>query len=198
MRARRTAAVVALAACATLAGCAQGSTHIAGQPLCRAGDDGAGDGVILMAQSVPTASQIPCIRNALPLGWSFNHLEAGKGASTFVLDSDRDGPQAITVSLTPTCNVDGTTEIPTDREGLRRLERVATLSPHYTGRRFYLFPGGCLTFAFRLAGDTPGEGLALATQSIGVISRTDLRAQVRRESGGRLSLDPSPEGRENP
>ncbi len=190
MKGGRAAALVALVAGATLTGCAKGSTDISSAPLCRAGTDGAGDGVILMAQSVPTATQIPCIQTALPLGWNFNHLEARQDGSTFFLDSDRDGPQAITVSLTRTCDVDGTTEIPTDRAGLRRLERVITLSPHYTGQRFYLFPGGCLTFTFRLAGDSPGEGLALATESVGVVSRTDLQAQVRRESHGRLSLDP--------
>ena len=194
MRAGRAAVLVALATGATLSGCAQGSTHIAGQPLCRASDDGAGEGVILIAQSVPSATQVPCIRTALPLGWGFNHLEARKGDSIFSLDSDRDGQEAITVSLTPTCDVDGATEIPTDREGLVRLERVTTLSPHYTGQRIYLFQGGCLTFSFRLAGDSPGEALAVATDSVGVVSRTDLQAQVRKESHGRLSLDPPPGG----
>lgn len=194
MRAGRAVALVALVAGVSLAGCAKGSTDITSPPLCRAGDRDAGDGVILMAQSVPTATQVPCIRAALPLGWSFGHLEARKGGSTFFLDSDRDGSQAITVSLTPTCEVDGTTEIPTDLEGLRRLERVTSLSPHYTGTRFYLFAGGCLTFSFHLAGDSPGEGLALATQSIGLVSRADLQAQVRRESHGRLSLDPAAGG----
>ena len=193
MRARRATALVVLMA-ATLAGCAKGSTHIIGQPLCRAGDNSAGDGVILMAQSVPTATRIPCIRTALPLGWGFNHLEAEAGGSTFSLDSDRDGLEAITVRLTRACDVNGTTEIPTDREGLVRRERVTSLSPHYSGQRFYLFSGGCLTFTFRLAGDSPGEGLAVATQSIGVVSRTDLQAQVRKESHGRLSLDPPPGG----
>lgn len=194
MRAGRATALAVLVAAAALAGCANGSTHIVGQPLCRAGDNGAGDGVILMAQSVPTATRIPCIRTALPLGWGFNHLEAKKGGSTFSLNSDRDGMEAITVSLTPTCNVDGTTEIPTDRNGLMRLERVTTLSPHYTGQRIYLFRGGCLTFTFHLAGDNPGEGLAVATDAVGVVSRTDLQAQVRKESHGRLSLDPPPGG----
>jgi hypothetical protein len=193
--ARSTAAVLAVLAGA-LAACddapSGASTEV---PACSAGSGGhAGGGVLLMAQSVPTASWIPCVRAGLPLGWGFHHLESRNGMSQFWLDSDRDGQQAIGVSLTPSCDVNGTSEIPTDREGLRRLERVSTLRPHYTGERFYLFPGGCLAFTFHLAGDSPGEALALATQSVGVISRAELQAQVRRESDGRLSLDPSPGG----
>jgi hypothetical protein len=164
-------------------------------PFCSHGESGvAARGVVLMAQSVPTASWIPCLRTTMPQGWGFHHMEAGNGSSRFWLDSDRDGQQAIGVGLTATCDVDGTTEIPTDRPGLRRLERVSTLSPHYAGQRFYLFSGGCLTFTFRLTGDSPGEALALAAQSVGVVSRTDLQSQVRRESHGRLSLDPPPGG----
>jgi hypothetical protein len=97
----------------------------------------------------------------------------------------------VEVSLTPSCDTAGATEIPSDREGMRRLERVGRVSPTYAGSRFYLFPGGCLTVRFALAGDSPGEGLALASQAVGVVSRQDLRAQVHEESGGRLSLDPA-------
>jgi hypothetical protein len=194
VRAARAAALLAVLAAGSLAGCAKGSTAITAAPLCHDGAEGAGDGVILMAQSVPTATQVPCIRTALPLGWTFHHLIARNGGSQFWLDSDRDGQLAIEVRLTPSCDVDGSTEIPTDREGLRRLEGVRQTTPVYVGERYYLFPGGCLTFAFHLGGDTPAEGLALATQSIGVVSRDQLRAQVRKGSDGRLSLDPTTGG----
>jgi hypothetical protein len=184
--------LLAALAAAPLTGCAgDPNSAISTTPLCSVRDTGAGNGVILMAQSVPTATWVPCIRTALPLGWSFHHLEAGKGSATFWLDSDRDGQKAVEVSLTPSCDTAGATEIPSDREGMRRLERVGRVSPTYAGSRFYLFPGGCLTVRFALAGDSPGEGLALASQAVGVVSRQDLRAQVHEESGGRLSLDPA-------
>jgi hypothetical protein len=77
---------------------------------------------------------------------------------------------------------------------MRRLERVRRVSPTYAGERYYLFPGGCLTFVFRLDGDSPGEALALASQVVGAVRRSDLDAQVRQESDGRLSLDPAAEG----
>ena len=193
MRPGRTAALLALLAGGFLAGCAGNSTAITDQPLCRSGS-GLGNGVILMAQSVPSASWIPCVRTALPLGWSFHHLVARNGAATFWLDSDRDGVQAVEVRLEATCDTAGATEIPSDREGMRRFERVGQVDPTFVGHRYYLFAGGCLTFGFRLAGDSPGEALALAADAVGTVRRADVGAQVRRDSGGRLSLDPPPGG----
>ncbi|MGY1617182.1 hypothetical protein ACI797_10600 [Geodermatophilus sp. SYSU D00691] len=190
MRAASAGASLLLAA-AVLAGCANGSTAIAAPPLCESGDDGAGNGVILMAQSVPTAEWIPCIRAALPLGWGFHHLEARNGGSRFWLNSDRDGQKAVEVRLAPSCDTLGATPVPSDREGMQRLERVSQMAPTYAGERFYLFDGGCLTFVFALHGDSPGEGLALVSQVVGVIAREDLQEQVREESGGRLELDPT-------
>lgn len=189
---RRARAAVALAATAggLLSGCAAGSTLITDPPLCGTGDQAAGNGVVLMAQSVPSASWIPCIRTSLPLGWSFHHLDARNGKAYFSLDSDRDGQEAVTVRLDATCDTDSATQIPSDRPGMRRLERVQRVSPRYAGERYYVFPGGCVTCVFSLAGDNAGEGLALASDVVGVVARADLRAQVRDESSGRLSLDP--------
>jgi hypothetical protein len=65
-------------------------------------------------------------------------------------------------------------------------------TPRFEGKRYYLFDGGCITFVFRLGGDSDnrGEPLALATQAVGAVSRADLLRQVHDDSGGRLSLDP--------
>jgi len=172
-------------------GCASDTTAITDPPLCSSGRDGAGNGVILMAQSVPTATWVPCIESALPLGWGFHHLQAREGIARFWLDSDRDGSQAIEVRLEASCDTVGATQIPSDREGMRRLERVRQVSPTFSGERYYVFPGGCLVFVFHLAGDSPGEALALASQVVGAISRPALRAQVHHDSGGRLHLDPT-------
>jgi hypothetical protein len=181
------------AAAAALTACSSDGPNsaITTAPLCESGHDReAANGVILMAQSVPSATWVPCIRAALPLGWSFHHLEASNGESRFWLDSDRDGTRAVEVRLTGSCTTDGATEIPSDREDMRRLERVDRISPGYAGRRYYVFDGGCLTVLFSLAGDSPGEALALASQVVGVVARADLQEQVREESGGRLELDP--------
>jgi hypothetical protein len=110
------------------------------------------------------------------------------------LDSDRDGQHAIEVRLEPSCNTAGATKIPSDREGMARLERVTMTTPRFEGERYYVFPGGCITVGFRLTGDSRGEGLALASESVGVVSRAALQRQVHDESNGRLSLDPAGDG----
>jgi len=159
-------------------------------PACSVGDDEeAANGVVLMAQSVPSASWVPCV-GAVPLGWDFAGLDARRGSARFWLDSDRDGHHAIEVRLERSCDTGGATEVPSDREGLTRLERVTQVAPQYHGRRFYVFDGGCITVVFTLAGEYRGEPLALATQGIGVVGRADLGAQVREETDGRLELDP--------
>ncbi|WP_448626652.1 hypothetical protein [Geodermatophilus sp. URMC 64] len=180
-------------AASSLTGCASEAPNsaITTEPLCSVGDDGAGNGVILMAQSVPSATWVPCIRAALPLGWGFRHLEAVNGLSRFWLDSNRDGDRAVEVRLEASCDTQGASPAPSDREGMLRLERVDRMDPTYLGERYYLFEGGCLTFVFALDSESPGEALALASQVVGVVSREDLQQQVREESGGRLDLDPA-------
>jgi hypothetical protein len=190
VRATWLAATALLAAAGLLSGCASDSTAITAPPLCSHGSVGADNAVILMAQSVPTATWVPCVRTALPLGWTFHHLDARNGVSRFWLDSDRDGQEAVEVRLERDCDTAGATEVPSDREGMTRLERVDRLSPSYAGERFYRFDGGCVTVVFALDGDNPGEALALSSQVVGAMPRADLAAQVREESDGRLSLDP--------
>jgi hypothetical protein len=179
----------------SLSGCASDSTATLRQPNCPVeGDDTASNAVVLMAQSVPTASWVPCLRpDTLPGGWSFDSLDVHNGLSRFWLNSDRDGEMAIEVRLEASCTTAGTTEIPTDRDGMRRYERVTQTDPAYFGKRYYVFGGGCITFDFKLtgkSGQTRGEPLALATQSVAAVSRDDLRNQVHEASGGRLELDP--------
>ena len=192
---RTTRALPALVAGGMLAGCASDSTAIMTTPLCENRGGGADNSVILMAQSVPTATQVPCISAALPLGWGFHHLDARNGVSRFWLDSDRDGQQAIEVRLTESCDTSGTTEVPTDREGMQRLERVDRLSPSYAGVRYYLFDGGCMSVVFALDGHSAGEALAVASDIVGVVARADLdRPGATGERGPALPR-PRPKGR---
>jgi hypothetical protein len=194
----RTAAAAVVVTGLGLSGCSSDTSATIVQPTCSSGDDReASNAVVLMAQSVTTASWVPCMRTTPPEGWSFHHLDARNGSATFWLDSDRDGDLAIQVRLEKSCDTTGSTEIPSDREGMHRFERVTTTTPKFTGRRYYVFDGGCITFTFTLAGDNRGEALALATQSVGAVSRADLMNQVHEESGGRLELDP-PAGAEKP
>jgi hypothetical protein len=192
--------LIPLVAALSLSGCASDTTSTMRQPTCPVeGDDAGSNAVVLMAQSVPTASWVPCLRpDTLPGGWWFEALDVRNGVSRFWLNSDRDGDLAIEVRLEESCTTGGTTEIPTDREGMRRYERVTQTTPDYLGKRYYVFDGGCITFVFKLTGDsgqTRGEPLDLATKAVRAVSRADVAAQVREESDGRLQLDPPAETR---
>ncbi|MGY1711675.1 hypothetical protein ACI8AC_19435 [Geodermatophilus sp. SYSU D00758] len=181
-----------------LAGCVAPGVPAGQVPACAIGDQGAAaSGVVLMAQAVPTASWVPCVEG-LPLGWHVAGLDVRSGSGRFWLDSDRDGVHAIEVRLSGRCDTDDATEIRSDRPGMRRFEQVTQVSPQYHGRRYYTFGGGCITVVFRLAGDSRGEPLALATQAIGALRRADLAEQVRQASGGRLELDPPAEAEGTP
>ena len=173
-----------------LAGCAQ-PVVIGDEVLaCESGEDSTpAQGVVLMAQSVPTATYVPCLES-MPVGWHVADVQARNDGASFSLDSDRDGVRALEIRLTGDCDTSEASEIPSDRPEMRRLEEVTSVTPQYVGRRYYVFEGGCITVHFRLAGQNPTEPLAVATQSVGTLAREALRAHVRDQTDGRLELDP--------
>jgi hypothetical protein len=175
-----------------LTGCAEPVSLGSDELACRNGEEaGPANGVVLMAQAVDTASWVPCL-DTVPLGWHMSDVQIRDGAGRFWLDSDRDGVRAIEVALTPSCRTGNATEIPSDRSGVRRLEQVSEVSPGYRGARFYVFDGGCLTVRFKISGDDRAEPLAVATEGIDLLRRTDVEQLVHEETDGRLQLDPVP------
>ncbi len=119
---------------------------------------GTGHSMILAAQAVPSAAELPCIA-ALPPGWSTGGADIASGKVTFWLNSDRAGPAAITVTLTTACDTSGARQIPSDQPGTRRFEHPLNLLPQFSDLRFYTFPGGCATYRFSFA---PGASPVLA------------------------------------
>jgi len=175
-----------------LTGCAEPVSLGSDELACRNGEEaGPANGVVLMAQAVETASWVPCL-DTVPLGWHMSDVQIGDGSGRFWLDSDRDGVRAIEVALTASCATRDATEIPSDRDGVRRLERIGEVTPGYRGTRFYVFDGGCLTVHFQIAGDDRAEPLAVATEGIDLLRRTDVEQHVHEETDGRLQLDPVP------
>ncbi|HEX2117908.1 MAG TPA: hypothetical protein VHF91_01885 [Acidimicrobiales bacterium] len=144
------------------------------------------DTLALVAQSVPTASKVPCI-SSYPAGWHFASMSVEKGRSRFTLDSDRAGISAVRVSLEEVCDVDGATEISSDEPGTRRFERIISVVDDFKAVRSYLFDGGCTTYQF----DFDRQGRALVNEvsvAIGFIDRTAIDALVRQRSKGELHL----------
>jgi hypothetical protein len=131
---------------------------------------------VLAAQSVPQATLIPCV-DALPSGWSPGGSEIVDGRMTFWLNSDRAGVHALEVDLTRSCDVSDAVEVaPAPEEvGTRRFEEPISLRPSYSGNRYYLFSGGCITYRYRFG---PGASTTLALEADEALSFTPRAAVV--------------------
>ena len=187
---RRPGALLALLVALLLAGCVRPVVLDSEVVACREGDEATpANGVVLLAQSVPSASWVPCLE-VIPLGWDVSGLEATDDDARFWLNSDRDGVRAVEIRLDEGCDTTSATRIPSDREGMQRWERVEQVTPQYVGTRYYVFDGGCISLVFRLSGENRAEPLGFATQGIGAVPRDAVRAAVREQTEGRLELDP--------
>jgi tRNA A-37 threonylcarbamoyl transferase component Bud32 len=137
---------------------------------------GTGHAMILAAQAVPSAALLPCIA-ALPEGWTApgTDAEIASGQASFWLDSGQAGVQAVTITLTATCDTSGAQQIPSDQAGTRRFERPLSLAPQFSDIRYYTFPGGCATYQFLFA---PGASPVLAAAVDSALSFTPRSALV--------------------
>jgi tRNA A-37 threonylcarbamoyl transferase component Bud32/membrane-associated phospholipid phosphatase len=143
---------------------------------------GTGHSMILSAQAVPSAALLPCI-TALPSGWSTGGADISSGKSHLWLNSDRAGPQAISITLTETCDTSGAQQIPSDQPGTRRFEHPLSLVPEFSSLRYYTFPGGCVTYRFKFA---PGASPVLADAASSALSfqpRATLVSHIWRTEG---------------
>ncbi len=190
---RRPALLAGLLLAGLAGGCVSSSglaEDVGRQPTCVSKPNTVRRGILIMAQSVPSATWLPCIRTSPP-GWSFEKIRPRDGEATMLFNSDRDGTNALTVSLRPSCDLSGATEVPSEQPEMRRFERVTRVSSGYGGERHYTFAGGCVTYRFDLRGSTRAEPVAAAAESLAFLSRRNLDEMVRRVSGGRLRLDPT-------
>ena len=150
-------------------------------------DCGTSNVMILMAQSVPTATTIPCVAS-LPAGWTVGGMRIERGHGRFWLDSDRAGKRAVTVSLVPPadCSVTGASEVPSDEPGLRRFERPDQLPPALRATRFYTFVGGCVTYRFEFDSPQTASLLFDADAALAFQPRAELVETVRARTDLRL------------
>jgi membrane-associated phospholipid phosphatase/tRNA A-37 threonylcarbamoyl transferase component Bud32 len=136
----------------------------------------------LMAQSVPSASLVPCV-SSLPAGWQFVTISQGptrpsaarNGWSMFTLAKYPAG--FLVVRLSATCDT-------TERTNQGRSGRAATW--------YDRFPGGCVTAQLDW---TSAADAGFATEARSIIdftTRQALQQALEQRSGGRLNLDPLP------
>jgi tRNA A-37 threonylcarbamoyl transferase component Bud32/membrane-associated phospholipid phosphatase len=141
----------------------------------------------LMAQSVPSASLVPCVQ-LVPVDWKIANVAVNNGRSVITLD--RAGKAAMRVELTASCDLAGATEVASAQPGARRYWRVDREFPEFAATRAYAFSGGCVTERFTVPAAS-GQRLATETSSVfGFATRQELDRALRRRSDGRLRLDP--------
>lgn len=173
---RRTisAVVVGALALSTLSACSSSSSDV---PECTGARD---VGLfILIAQSVPSATQLPCVAD-LPAGWSFAGSQVQSGRTRFWLDSDRAGIHAVEVELTRTCDTsEGVPTPPGPDELNMEVFFVPGLRPSFTATRFAEFEGGCVTYRYRFAGDASPSLTAEAEDALSFLSRLLIVRKVR-------------------
>jgi tRNA A-37 threonylcarbamoyl transferase component Bud32 len=104
----------------------------------------------LEAQSVPSASLVPCVRS-LPEGWTFGAASARNGWSRFTLDHDRAGSPALVVELAGECEISGATPTLSDQPGTRQYDGAESSHSGPT-TTYTVFPGGCVTTRLRFTG----------------------------------------------
>jgi hypothetical protein len=143
------------------------------QPTCEPSDV-----VGLMAQAVPTSRFLPCIAQ-FPAGWMFDSSEIKSNKAIFWMDSDRAGMKAVEVTLTRSCDPSGT-PIPSDEPGTRLFVRSETDGTRYIGTRYYLFPGGCITYDVDLPKQQAPVLSTEVSTAIGMFRRAALLEAARR------------------
>jgi len=144
----------------------------------------------LIAQSVPTAAQVPCVRS-LPAGWTLANVSANSGRSVLTLDHDRAGMGAVVAELTAGCDPGDAGEIEASLPDVRRYQRMEPTSPRVTIVRFDVFAGGCLTIRLLAPPEHVAPLTAELSRLLGYTSRSALQLILNERSDGRLQLDPT-------
>ena len=198
-----------LALALLLAGCSMGAPGGQGggeadgfalsrQPVCEFGGSVRVPLLVLMAQAVPTASQLPCVDlDHLTAEWVVSDVFVRNGRARFALDSYRDlDHHAVVVVLERTCRFGKVTRVPSDHPGIQRYQEVSEIrSGEFRGAIYYLFRGGCVTYRLDFRGGEQARPLGDVVLALGFVGRDAVAAAIRDDSEGRLTLDPPGRGR---
>jgi len=165
-------AAVSLAGCATSAGPVPGC----GDPLRLA----------IVAQSVPGAAYLPCLRDLQP-GWTAVGFTPSQDGTSFLLDSDRSPGRPVTVRLTASCRITGASPSPARAPGVLTYTRLESIRPRFAGQLYDVFSGGCVTYTFDFS---HGSQIALTEEfeaAVGLYPRQQLRIVLKRKLGVELN-----------
>ena len=144
-----------------------------------------GEQLMLEAQSVPSASLVPCLQE-LPAGWSLRSLQVRNGSSKMLLGPGMASRRSVKVALTRRCDVLQTASVTSDHAGMKRYAVADIEGGRYVENRYYIFPGGCVSYRFQVPA---GQGEAATVSASRVVlaldfqSRRSIEAQYFQRTG---------------
>lgn len=146
-------------------------------PACSRPDDPV---FVLVAQSVPSATRLPCIED-LPIGWGFAGSEIQDDRTRLWLDHDRAGVHAVAITLAAACDVSAAVEIPpsSDEAGMRVYQEPRSLKPTFEGSRYQVFEGGCIEYDYSFSSRAESTLAIEADLALSTIERALIVREVR-------------------
>lgn len=141
----------------------------------------------IVAQSLPSAAYLPCIRT-LPPGWDTSGFQAASGGTSFLLDSDRSPGRPVSVRLTATCRPGQASPSPPRAPGAVTYTRLSSIAPRFAGSMYDVFPGGCVSYSFDFALGSQITLMEQFEQAVGLYPRQQLRLILKHK----LGVEPGP------
>lgn len=138
---------------------------------------GGGSGLIV-AQSVPTAEQVPCLA-PLPDGWSVESVNVDENGTTIRLDSDRAGDGAARLLYRADCPIDDAVSVPSDQAGAEVFEYIERVGSGFRADRVYVFDGGCVQWEFDFDADASATLAIELRDALTLVPRSVLNEGIR-------------------
>jgi membrane-associated phospholipid phosphatase len=142
---------------------------------------GTDDLMVLMAQSVPTATAIPCV-SSFPAGWQASDVSVKSDRSRFQLQA-ADNRVEVTLEQLEECDVGDALEVPSEELGARRYDSSTQLPPDVRAMRTYLFDGGCVTVDYALDDTADASLLVELDRALAFQPRSELVDYVDERTG---------------
>lgn len=137
-----------------------------------------GGSALIVAQSVPSASLVPCLES-LPEGWVVATVRIDQDGTRVALDSDRAGVGAAVLRLEAECDTAGAVSSPSELEGAERFDLIERVDPSFRASRFYRFPGGCVWWSFDFDRDASATESVAIGEVLGLVPRDALNENIR-------------------
>ena len=145
--------------------------------------------LVLLAQSVPEASAVPCVR-ADPGRWVMAEFTVRDGSAVVGFAYQYGGPDRVTIEMKPRCDVGAYREVSSLHPGTRRYNRYAVRNGRYANEIYFTYAGACTSLRFDLEATGAELRGAEFTGTLGFVTRAELDRQIRAATDGRLTLDP--------